>query len=267
MADPRSYARSRQRLLLAALVGLVTALPVGCRAVRDAWLGDLGIIGDPHPAVLYSVDISVDVEHLMLALTIDDGPDAETTPIILDVLERNDARATFFVLSDRIEGNEALVRRMIEEGHELGNHMARDFPSVELPPQEFEAELLEAEGVLSLFDETRWFRPGSGWYNEEMLSTLSEQGYDLALGSIYPLDAHIPSTAFARNLLLWRAQPGAIIVLHDVGKRGLRTADTLSRVLPELTRRGYRVVTLSELVDGRAMALGAENRNSPKPQR
>ena len=81
-----------------------------------------------------------------------------------------------------------------------------------------------------------------------MIRTLSEQGYDLALGSVYPLDAQIPSTTIARSVLLWRARPGAIIVLHDVGARGLRTAKTLSEVLPELERRGYRVVTLSELV-------------------
>jgi peptidoglycan/xylan/chitin deacetylase (PgdA/CDA1 family) len=126
--------------------------------------------------------------------------------------------------------------------------MAHDVPSVELESEEFEAQLLEAGSVLSDYGETRWFRPASGWYNEEMLGTLSEQGYDLALGSIYPLDAQIPSSTVAQWFLLWRVRPGAIIVLHDVGARGRRTARTLSAVLPEMKRRGYRVVTLSELV-------------------
>jgi peptidoglycan/xylan/chitin deacetylase (PgdA/CDA1 family) len=258
-AAPRSQPAAAPRWLLAALISLVAAFPAGCRAVKDAWLGDLGIWGSPHPDVLYSVDI----EHPMLALTIDDGPDPETTPAILDVLERNGARATFFVLSDRVEGNEELLRRMVEEGHELGNHMARDFPSVELPPKQFESELLEAEQALSPFDHTRWFRPGSGWYNEEMLRILSKQGYEVALGSIYPLDAQIPSSSLARNVLLWRARPGAIIVLHDVGKRGLRTAKTLAEVLPELKRRGYRVVTLSELTGGGTKHIGAGGSELP----
>lgn len=229
---------------MAAGLLILLALAPGCRVMRGAWLGDLGIVGDPHPAVLYSVEI----EHPTLALTIDDGPDPGSTPEILDVLKRHDARATFFLLSSRIPGNEALVRRIVDEGHELGNHMARDFPSVELAPEEFRSELLEAERALAPYDDPRWFRPGSGWYSEQMIRTLSEQGYDLALGSVYPLDAQIPSTTIARSVLLWRARPGAIIVLHDVGARGLRTAKTLSEVLPELERRGYRVVTLSELV-------------------
>ena len=241
-----------RRLFLATLVGLIATLPTGCRVIRDARLGDLGIVGDPHPAVLYSVD----VENPTLALTIDDGPDPESTPVILDVLKRNGAHATFFLLSERIPGNEALVRRIIDEGHELGNHMARDFPSVELSPEEFLSELLEADRMLAPYGETRWFRPGSGWYNEEMIRTLSEHGYELALGSVYPLDAQIPSTALARNILLWRARPGAIIVLHDAGKRGMRTAKTLSEVLPELSSRGYQVVTLSELAGKRAAPSG-----------
>lgn len=72
--------------------------------------------------------------------------------------------------------------------------------------------------------------------------------YRLALGSIYPFDSHIPSSWFASRYIVWRAHPGAIIVLHDYGNRGERTVDTLSYALPILKERGYRIVTLSELI-------------------
>jgi peptidoglycan-N-acetylglucosamine deacetylase len=94
----------------------------------------------------------------------------------------------------------------------------------------------------------RWARPGSGWYSRETVAALSRQGYGCALGSVYPWDATIPSSAFASWHILRNVRPGAIIVLHDAGSRGRRTLNTLSTVLPELRRRGYRVVTLSELV-------------------
>ena len=62
----------------------------------------------------------------------------------------------------------------IDEGHEFGNHMTRDFPSVELSQEEFRSELFEADRMLAPHGETRRFRPGSGWYSEDMIRTLSD---------------------------------------------------------------------------------------------
>lgn len=194
------------------------------------------------------VTYSVDTRAPVVALTIDDGPDAQTTPWILDILHQHDARATFFLITERIPGNEAILDRIVAEGHELGNHMTRDQPSILLGSDRFERELLAADSALSGYGEVRWLRPGSGWFNARMLNVTESRGYRLALASIYPLDATIPSTWFASEFILWRAKPGAVILLHDVGTRGERTAETLLRVLPELANRGYRVVTLSELV-------------------
>ena len=70
----------------------------------------------------------------LVALTIDDSPFASSTPAILDVLERVGAKATFFIIGSYVEGNEALVERMVHMGHEIGNHTLRDFPSHRLSP-------------------------------------------------------------------------------------------------------------------------------------
>jgi peptidoglycan/xylan/chitin deacetylase (PgdA/CDA1 family) len=80
-----------------------------------------------------------------------------------------------------------------------------------------------------------------------MRAVLIQHGYRLALGSIHPFDSQIPSSWFASNFILWRAHPGDIIVLHDYGRRGHRTVDTLDKVLPALIARDFRIVTLTEL--------------------
>jgi peptidoglycan/xylan/chitin deacetylase (PgdA/CDA1 family) len=183
-----------------------------------------------------------------VGLTIDDGPDPASTPLILDQLRRHDARATFFLVTGRLHGQEPLMRRLTAEGHELGNHFTRDRPSILLSPRAFEADLLRAHRELVPWGRPLWARPGSGWYSQAMIGVMQRHGYRCALGSVYPFDATIPSVVWTTRHVLRNVRPGAIVVLHDGGNRGLRTARVLAEVLPELRRRGYRVVSLSELV-------------------
>lgn len=203
------------------------------------------LLADPDPRVLYGAS---GVAGSRVALTIDDGPDARTTPRILDVLERHEARATFFLTAGRVPGNGEVVERIIAEDHEIGNHMVADRPSIDLRPRAFERRLQEAEDILSRWQAPRWFRPASGWYDETMLRVAERHGYRTALGRVYPFDAMLEAPALAARLIRWRAEPGEIIVLHDTGWRGRATARTLERVLPLLEARGLEVVTLSELV-------------------
>ena len=212
-------------------------------AFQPDWI--VSILAKHSPEVVYLVD----TQEPVVALTIDDGPDPTGTPRILDVLRQHDARATFFLITNRIPGNEEIVIRTMEEGHELANHLMTDGRSILLSPSEFERRLLESNDVLSRFTDVHWFRPGSGWYNDAMLSILHKHGYRCALGSVYPFDPQIPSSWFAARYVLRNIRPGSIIVLHDYGARGERTASTLATILPELNRRGFRVVTLSELLE------------------
>lgn len=186
----------------------------------------------------------------LVALTIDDGPDAAHTRDILDVLRAQDAHATLFLISSHVHGKEALVAAAVAEGHELGNHLTRDEPSNRLRPDAFAAAIREAGRVLGRFGKVRWLRPGSGWYNDVILDTIEREGYRCALGSIYPLDAHHTSARLSAAYVLANVRPGAVIILHDGGDRGRRTVEVLHRVLPVLRTRGYKVVSLSELVAG-----------------
>lgn len=208
---------------------------------QPRWL--LGIATFMVPGVVYFAK----TDKQLIALTIDDGPDVITTPKILNVLQRYGAHATFFVISNRVKDNEALIKKMVSDGHELGNHLTEDKPSIHLSPQEFESEILEAHTILSKWGELRWLRPASGWHNTAMVKIARTHSYQVVLGSIFPFDTHIASTQFSSNYILFKASPGSIIVLHDNDLRGERTASTLEEVLPELSRKGYRIVTLSQL--------------------
>ena len=194
------------------------------------------------PGCLYAVA----TRERVVALTIDDGPSTET-PGILRVLREHDAHATFFLISSRVAGREPIVNDIVAGGHELGNHMTRDEPSIRMPPGAFDSAAREAGAVIQRFAPVRWLRPGSGWYTPRMIETIERAGYRCALGSIYPFDAQVPSSRLASAFIVANARPGAIIVLHDGGARGRRTARTLQRALPALKSRGYRVVSLSEL--------------------
>lgn len=185
----------------------------------------------------------------LIALTIDDGPDSITTPEILSVLDQYDAKATFFLISNYISGNEDLVYQIVEQGHELGHHMTKGETTIRLSHDEFRKKFDQADSTLSQYTKIRWFRPGSGWYNKHMIAYLTHGEYDYrcALGSVYPFDPLIPSTIFATVFITINIKPGSIVVLHDRGNRGKRTVKTLTQILPKLYDRGYKFVTLTEL--------------------
>jgi len=215
-------------------------------ACSPAWLVE-GIAAG-NPGCLYSVPRSDKV----VALTLDDGPDSATTPELLRILAKNNARATFFLISGNLPGNDSLVERLVREGHEIGNHFSKNEASIALSPRELVRSLLTADSALRKFAPVRWVRPGSGHYNKRMIETFRDHGYHCALGSVYPFDPQIPWPAYSRWVIRRQIRPGAVIILHDGTYKGRNTIKTLEQLLPDLARRGYRVTTLSELTAGPA---------------
>jgi len=193
------------------------------------------------------VVFSVETPQRVVALSIDDGP-SPMTPEILSILDAHGAKATFFVIGDRLEMGIEVARAIVEGGHELGHHMMEDVPSRGLPADVFQERFQEMHELLEPFGGASLFRPGSGWYNDRMLRTAESRGYRTVLGSVYPFDAHLSWTPFLSWFVLQNTGPGSILVLHDGADRGLRTAEVLREVLPELGRRGYQVVTVSTLL-------------------
>lgn len=167
--------------------------------------------------------------------------------MLLNILQEHNAHATFFLISGYVAGNDSVVRAILKQGHEIGNHFSGKEASVRLNSVAFLASFLRADTVLRKFTAVRWVRPGSGMYNKRMLRTFSEYHYQCALGSVHPFDPQLPFAWYTSRVVLHEVYPGAVIVLHDQGYKGRNTEKALRRILPELARRGYRVVTLSAL--------------------
>ena len=226
-----------EKLLPALVVALLAgACGVPPELVRQA--------AEQNPDVLFYAPTS----DSLIALTIDDGPHPTLTPQILDVLAEHEARATFFIMGRHVPGNEKLLCRMVAEGHELGNHTMGSTPSLFLSSETFERRMHQAHRQLAPFDSVQWFRPASGLFDAEMQEQVERHGYRIALGSVYPNDAQNPFVGYLAGFILRHAEPGSVVILHDGAWWRTRTVHVLRRVLPELRRRGYRIVTLSELV-------------------
>jgi peptidoglycan-N-acetylglucosamine deacetylase len=244
-ARPRrdgSLFSARSRRYAALLVSVLVIISAVALSMAPRWL--VPHLAARFPGCLYAVETAVQA----VALTIDDGPDSLTTPDLLRELRNHGAHATFFLISGNVADGDSTVAAMIAAGHEIGNHLTRDQASISLAPAGFDSAVVSAGRTLSRFGPVRWARPGGGRYNRRMVATMERLGYQCALGSLYPYDAEIASSRFSSAFVLAHVRPGAIIVLHDGGARGRRTTAVLHRLLPELRRRGLRVVTLSELM-------------------
>jgi peptidoglycan-N-acetylglucosamine deacetylase len=193
----------------------------------------------------------VDTDAAVAALTFDDGPHGQTTPQLLDVLAKHQARATFFLIGERIPGNEPILARIAAEGHEVANHLMREEPSVLLSDRQFQRDLAEVNALLAPYGTVRWFRPGSGWFTPRMLSSAAKHDLRMVLGTTVAMHDGGPGDgAIARNLLVG-IRPGSILVLHEGTDRRRGVVTTTDEILTELARRGIAAVTISELIASR----------------
>ena len=187
-----------------------------------------------------------------VGLTIDDGP-SQYTEEILQILKENDATATFFVIGSQVPGSEETLQHLIRGGNELGNHAMHDEPSRSLSDSSLveqihtvEEMVSEAYAAVDTELPPKYFRPGSGFFSSKLRTIVGRLGYKLVLGSIYPHDPQIHFWRLNANHILSMLRPGGIIICHD---RRSWTAPMLRKVLPEIKRQGYRVVTVTDLLD------------------
>ena len=170
----------------------------------------------------------------------------------MQVLEANGATATFFIIGSQVAGHEMILKNLIRNGNELGNHAMNDEPSRSLSDavlasqiESVREKLHDAYAAVGAEGPPNYFRPGSGFFSDRMRKNLQDLGYRLVLGSIYPHDPQIPFWRVNARHILSMLRPGAIIICHD---RRSWTVPMLQKVLPEIRRRGYRIVTVTELL-------------------
>lgn len=189
-----------------------------------------------------------------IALTFDDGPDLEWTPRVLELLAARDVRATFFVIGARAARAPEVVRTIAAGGHELGNHTWSHRHLWFTGARETDREVGRCHELLAELTgrAPRFFRPPWGVVNAALFAGLHRHGERCVFWSIQPEGLRPRSATAQAEYVLRRARPGAIVDLHDAeGVAGApsRLVDALPAMIDGLRARGYRFVTLAELLD------------------
>ena len=186
-----------------------------------------------------------------IALTFDDGPHPKETAKILDILKKYNAKATFFVVGKHVKWYPDSVMRASKEGHEIGNHTFTHPDISTLSNEQLKTEIKNCEDIIieKTGKKPVLFRPPFGNYNERCLKELSQDlGYTVVLWSgVDAKDWRNPPASQIADKIIKNVKPGDIILLHDYGTEN--TIIALDTILSTLSQKGYKFVTVSELLD------------------
>lgn len=179
-----------------------------------------------------------------VALTFDDGPDPRTTPQVLDMLKKYHAKATFFMLGGKISGNETLVKRIADEGNEVGNH---SFDHSNFTKLSHEQIVSQIESTNSLIEKACgkkpiYFRPPYGATDERVKQAV---GMSQLLWTVDTKDWENHNTSAIMTNIKNQLRPNGIILMHDIHQTSVNALPT---VLDYLVNQGYHFVTVSQLM-------------------
>lgn len=202
------------------------------------------------------------------ALTFDDGPDPAFTPQVLEVLARHGAHATFFMLRPSVRRHPALARRVLEAGHEIGNHGDRHLPLLVSPPPWLAHEVDSGERAIEQATgvRPRFYRPPFGLMFPSQARWVRSRGYEPVLGDVYPEDPQRPGIETITRRVLARLTAGSIVILHD-GSAWVRmdrsqTVAALDRILAWAAAQGLKGVSVGELLDQESSEAGWPDRKA-----
>lgn len=187
----------------------------------------------------------IDPSKPMVALTFDDGPSAHTARI-LDCLEANDARATFYMVGNRMGSYQSTVKRMVDMGCEPGSHTWDHTYITKLSQEGLFANLNRLDDTLQSIAGVRTvtMRPPGGFVSDGAKQNLAKKGVPAVLWSIDTLDWKTKNAQNTINVVLSSVKDGDIILMHDLYDT---SADAAVVLIPELKKRGYQLVTVSEM--------------------
>jgi peptidoglycan/xylan/chitin deacetylase (PgdA/CDA1 family) len=191
---------------------------------------------------------SADTTEKIIALSFDDGPNAEYTPQVLALLANYEATATFFVIGKHIHGNESLLKQMLAEGHSIGNHSYShsffiDFKNV----QGFKEELAQTEELIfnAIGKRVKLFRPPYGVTTPNLAKAAKLLDYRIIGWNIRSLDTTKDSVEVITQRVQSQIKSGAIILLHDTSAK---TIQVLKQTLNFAQTNGYEVVSVERLL-------------------
>lgn len=190
----------------------------------------------------------VSVGQPYVAMTFDDGPHPRNTPRLLDMLRERNIKATFYVIGRNVDMYPEIVRRIVAEGHEIGNHTYTHRNLTKLSDDSVREELTKTRDAIAKAAgvQPRTMRPPYGALLQSQRTWIhSELGYPTILWSVDPRDWQRPGPSVVTSRILSAATPGAIILAHDLHAP---TVDAMPATLDGLLRKGYRFVTVSQLL-------------------
>jgi peptidoglycan-N-acetylglucosamine deacetylase len=191
---------------------------------------------------------SVHVNGPYIAMTFDDGPSPATTPQLLDILKQRNIKATFFMIGQNAERNPEIVKRILAEGHEIGNHSWTHPQLSKLPDQRVTEEITKTQDAIknACGYTPVLLRPPYGAITSRQKAWIEKQfGLSIIRWSVDPFDWKRPGASVIEQRILAGARPGAIILSHDIHKQ---TVDAMPATLDALAQKGFKFVTVSQLI-------------------
>ena len=178
-----------------------------------------------------------------VALTFDDGPSPKTTPIALELLKKYNAKGTFFMVGHSVEGNEEIVKQVVAEGHQIGNHSWNHPVLTKISLEKAKSQINDTTAALKKASglDVHIMRPPYGAINETIQAAVDQS---FILWDVDTLDWKNRNTASIMKEVR-KAQPGSIILMHDIHQT---TIDALPLILQYLTEQGFEMVTIEELM-------------------
>jgi peptidoglycan/xylan/chitin deacetylase (PgdA/CDA1 family) len=182
----------------------------------------------------------------VIYLTFDDGPAVTYTRQVLDLLDRYDAKATFFQLGQNATAHPALTQEVIRRGHAVGSHTWDHADMRRLSGSALDHEITSTSTALEklIGRPVTCLRPPYGALDKEARAAIARRGLDLQLWDIDPQDWNRPGVASIVSNIVGNARPGAVSLMHDGGGNRSQSVAALAQILPRLKAKGYRFASL-----------------------
>jgi peptidoglycan/xylan/chitin deacetylase (PgdA/CDA1 family) len=199
-----------------------------------------------------------------VALTFDDGP-GPFDDRLLQILKDNDAKATFFLIGNKVAANPAGAKRIADAGVEIGNHTWEHPNMATIPTDDIAGQFSRANDAITAATgrTPTIYRPAGGLSSEAVRQTAAKFGLAEILWDVIPFDwANDSNTAATRYMLMTYIKPGSVVLFHDTYSS---TVDLVYQFIPVLKANGYRLVTVSELLGPRAPGSSYGSRENGPP--
>ncbi|KLO36256.1 carbohydrate degradation protein [Mycobacterium nebraskense] len=199
-----------------------------------------------------------------VALTFDDGP-GPFDERLLQILKDDDAKATFFLIGNKVAANPAGAKRIADAGMEIGNHTWEHPNMATIPPEDIAPQFAKANDAITAATgrTPSLYRPAGGLSTDAVRQTAAKFGLAEILWDVIPFDwANDSNTAATRYMLMTYIKPGSVVLFHNTYSS---TVDLVYQFIPVLKANGYRMVTVSELLGPRAPGSSYGSRENGPP--